>query len=585
MRYRLIRRAGLLLLCLLSACAAGNARGFAAGLDPSSSALGRAYGAFLVGGFAVGQMDFARAAAALDVALAVTPDDATLRRQAFLAALDAGAPGATRLAASLPHEEIARLLLADQDAAAGRFGLAVQIFAGLPDAGVTAMLKPILIAWAQAGAGQTDAALATLQPFVQGKRFKGIYALHAALIADLGGHRRRADTLYTIAAASFGTTNLRLAQILASWQARRGRLAEARHTLAAMATQGHGISLTLPALERNPARLVVRRATDGLAEAYLALAASFHARRADLVALPLLQLALRLRRHLTAARLVLADVLDGGNHPDHALAALAPVRARDPLAPLVDLRRAELWDAEGHLGHARAILEALAKSHPAAPEPLVSLGNILRVAKDYHAAAAAYGEAIARTPAGSPDLWILHYYRGIATDLGGDWTKAQADFETALKFSPDQPYVLNYLGYSWAVKGRHLGRARAMIARAMKAVPNDGAIVDSMGYVLLRSGDRAGALRYLEQAVHLMPGDATINGHLGDAYWANDQHLLALYQWRRALTLDPSPKERTRLLGRIAKGLPTSFMVGPATPPPALVPAAPDRGAPKQPSE
>ncbi|MGC8469619.1 MAG: tetratricopeptide repeat protein [Acetobacteraceae bacterium] len=589
MKDRLIRRMALLALCLLSACAAGNAPGFAAAVDPSPAALGRAYGDFLIGGFAAGQMDFRRAARALEAALAVTPQDATLRREAFLAALDAGLPGATRLARTLPHEEIAQLLLADEEVAAGRFGLAVQRFAAMPDGGIAAMLKPILLGWAQAGAGQVDAALATLEPFVRGQRFRGIYALHAALIADLAGRKRQAGKFYHLAATSFGAGNLRLAQILASWQARSGRLAEARQTLAAIARQGHGIRLVLPALERNPAPLAIRNPADGIAEAYLALAASFHARHADLVALPLLQLALRLRPDLTAARLVLAEVVDTGNHPNRALAALAPVGAADPLAPLVDLRRALLLQAAGRPAEAVALLKTLAAAQPSAPEPEVTLGDVLRQSKHFHAAAAAYGAALARTPAGAPDRWLLHYYRGIAYDLGGDWTRAEADFKTALKLSPDQPYVLNYLGYSWAVKGRHLGRATAMIARAMKAVPNDGAVVDSMGYVLLRRGDRAGALHFLERAVHLMPGDATINGHLGDAYWASGEHLQAIYQWRRALTLDPSAKERARLLGRLAHGLPASFIIAPSPPAPAQTaptapapPAAPEKGPAKQ---
>lgn len=120
-----------------------------------------------------------------------------------------------------------------------------------------------------------------------------------------------------------------------------------------------------------------------------------------------------------------------------------------------------------------------------------------------------------------------------------------------MKLSPDEPSVLNYLGYSWTEQGHELDRAQQMIKRAAEQRPNDGAIVDSLGWVELRKGDVAGAVASLERAVEMEPEDPTINGHLGDAYWAAGRKLEAEYQWRRALTLNPEPDDAAHFQSRL----------------------------------
>ena len=122
---------------------------------------------------------------------------------------------------------------------------------------------------------------------------------------------------------------------------------------------------------------------------------------------------------------------------------------------------------------------------------------------------------------------------------------------TALNLAPDQPYVLNYLGYSWTEQGRNLARARQMIERAVEQRPSDGAIIDSLGWVMLRQGDYDGAVKSLEHAVELLPEDSTINGHLGDAYWAAGRRQEALFQWRRALNLNPDPEDVPKLQAKL----------------------------------
>ena len=167
----------------------------------------------------------------------------------------------------------------------------------------------------------------------------------------------------------------------------------------------------------------------------------------------------------------------------------------------------------------------------------------------------AYDEAVKRIGALERRHWSLLYTRGIALERSKQWPRAEADFLAALEFEPEQPYVLNYLGYSWVDQGINLERAQKMIERAVELRPNDGYVVDSLGWVLYRLGKFAGAVRELERAVELRPEDPIINDHLGDAYWRVGRRQEARFQWRRSLSLEPEDDLLAVLRDKIKAGL------------------------------
>lgn len=548
--FSLRSRAIFLTLSLLSACAA-------AGHDPAATderdtaRLGRAYGDYLSGQFAANHGDLDFAARKLLAALDADPGNGLLLRETFLAVLLAGRPEAAELAAKLPDNAAAVLVLGDEAALQGDWQGAKARFLSLPSQGLSQILQPLLVAWADMGGGDVDGALATLRPYLAKGPLSGIYALHAAMIADLAGRTADAARYYDQAAGAFTTPNLRFAQILASWQARRGDTEEARHTIESLRQGDSLLSMAVPALEAHLTERPVASATDGIAETYLALAASLRQREAGDFGLIMLQLALRLKPQFTPARLMLADMLVDAGQPRNALAVLASVPKDAPLIGLIDLRRAAIEDQLGHTDTAIAILQALAQRYPDRPEPLAELGDIYRSKNRFNEAITAYSEAIGRLHDVTARDWVLFYARGIAYDRAHQWPKAEADFKYALKLSPDQPYVLNYLGYSWAEQGKHLEEAHRLIEKAVALKPNDGAIIDSLGWVLLRQGDVKGAVHWLERAVELEPEDPTINGHYGDALWAAGRRLEATYQWRYALTLKPDPDEAARIENRL----------------------------------
>ena len=188
-------------------------------------------------------------------------------------------------------------------------------------------------------------------------------------------------------------------------------------------------------------------------------------------------------------------------------------------------------------------------------DALIRLGDLLRAKKRYKESIEAYSRALGRIMKVRTQHWAVLYARGIAYERSKKWDLAEKDFLRALELRPGQPYVLNYLGYSWIDQGINIERARKMIEKAVKSRPNDGYIVDSLGWALYRMGDFKGAAGRLEQAVLLRPEDPTINDHLGDAYWRVGRQLEAQFQWKRVLTLNPEANVIPTVKQKIRRGL------------------------------
>ena len=541
-------RAALLVLCL-SACAASDPGQGAAGKPTSDSAD------MLVGYQALSTADMTTAASAFGRALGDSPSDPDLRRQTFIATLLSSQPDAAKtlaLAQTLPREPVALLVLAGADIKAGRWAAATAKFAKLPSDGANQVLQTLLVAWGQQGQGQTDAALATLRPYVDGTRFRGIFALHSAMIDDLAGRSAQAGRMYRLAMVNSGALNLRLGTLVAGWQARNGQPAEARGTIRALVQTSPDLGIAEPALQQSAASMRVGSAAEGVAESELTMAAALQQQDAPDFAIVLLHLALGLRPDFTSARLLLADLMASHGQVDGAVAVLAPVPPTDPLAAVVQLRQASYAGLQGNTASAEAILQRLADAYPDQARPLAMLGELQSGEGHAAEAAATFGRAIARVSQPSPADWALYYQQGVAYDQAHEWPRAEADLLKALNLSPDQPLVLNYLGYAWTEQGRNLVRARQLIERAVELRPNDGAIVDSFGWALLQGGDKDGAVKVLERAVELEPEDSTINAHLGDAYEAAGRRREAQVQWRRALILHPGPQDAARLQAKLA---------------------------------
>jgi len=540
----------LLVLSLLSAGAA--AEPLADGPQANSFTPSGVDADILVGHAAELQADPAIAARAFDNALAIRPNEPGLVQQAFIASLlDGRYNAAASRARQLPDNQIAQVLLVNQDVRAHRWAAAETRLHAMPRQGLTQILQPLMLAWNEAGDGHTNRALGTLLPLLGAQQFRGLFALHAAMIADLANRPADAAKFYRIANAEMPDLNLRLAQILASWQTRAGQPAEAARTLADLADAAPEMAIVLPKLLATSEERPVTGPAEGIAEAYLALAAALRGGDSSDLAMIMLRLALDLRPDFTAARLVGAEILSDGGHNTEALRMLAAVSDSDPLSPVIVMRRAALTAQVGRAADALRDLDHLAARFPDSPLPGIVQGDVYSTTHQYREAAAAYSRAIDRMRPARQSDWPVFYQRGIAYDQSHDWPRAEADFRRALGLVPNQPSVLNYLGYSWANKDQHLAEARQMLDKAAAGQPSDGAIIDSLGFVMLRQGEVPQAVATLQRAVELEPEDSTINMHLGDAYAAAGRKLEARYQWRRALTLHPTPDDATKLEAKL----------------------------------
>jgi len=565
--------AGFLALAVLALPATPAAASAVAGAAPEASAIGPD-AAFLNGTYALARGNVAHAAEDFLTALNRRPDDPVLLRRGFAACLLSGNPAALRLARALPDDDAALMLRAGVAAREGNWAAAQRLIRALPRDGQAGVLRPLLLAWAEQGAGQTDAALATLAPHDSGPHMQAIYALHAGLIADLAGRTAVAAGFYHRAEAALHGGDLRSGQIFASFDARHGKRASALRRLAALARATPEFAIALPGLTGSLAHRPIGSAAAGMAEAFLGLGATLRASDQPESALLMLRLALAARPDFAAARLLAADILaaqireppaDGSPEPAReALALLAGIPVNDPLAAVAQLQTADVLRRLGRTQAAMQLLRRLARIAPESPLPLAEQGDILRETGHFRAAVAAYTQALARAGTAGKADWAMFYDRGVAYDRAGDWPKAEADFKRALQLSPNQPLVLNYLGYSWADRGVHLAAAERMIETANRELPDNAAVTDSLGWVRLRQGNIAQAVDLLQRAAELAPLDATINFHLGDAYWAAGRKIEARYQWQRALTLHPSPAEAARLQKRLLRATAAGSVLPPA---------------------
>ena len=554
----------------LSGCVAAN--GMTAGpAAPSGSTEAMAdpaptgAGAYLAGRAAANANDFGAAAQYLSDALQDDPDNLELLRRTFLAMASEGRRAdmlllARRVTAHEPLAVLANLVIALDDVRGGRLEAADTRLAELPRSGITNLVLPLVRGWIAAGRKDGDSASAALKPLSDSSAFATLHALHAALVADLIGDQAGAADAYREALDSSPTPPFRVVEIAGNFYERSGDAARARSIYDAFLQQNPDTLLLQAALARLAAGTkpapTVGSVEDGLGEALFDIASILQRERpASEYGLIYDRLALQLKPDFPMGQMLLGDILESQKREAEAIKVYQTVAPDSPFRWSARLRVAADHDALGQTDGAIAELTAMAGERPEREDALVRLGDLYRGHERWQEAVTAYDGAISRLPKIEPRHWALLFSRAIALERSHDWQRAETDLQQALKLEPDQPYVLNYLGYTWIEHGVNLERAKAMVERAVDLRPQDGSIVDSLGWLYYRIGDYDKAARQLERAVELRPQDATINDHLGDAYWQVGRHDEARFQWRRALSLEPEPELKTTVETKLKDGL------------------------------
>jgi tetratricopeptide (TPR) repeat protein len=521
------------------------------------------YGDYLSAKLAASQHDLPEAARLYRSSLDADPNNADLLNHAFLYTAATGdveeaAKLASRIIQTSPDDRPARLALAVEAIKRGDYAAARMQIAQSAKGPFTALTLSLLDAWAAEGAGDTKQALIDLKDVTGQGGTEALAAYHRALVLDLAGQNDDAEAAYKEALTAGGNSP-RVVDAYGRFLERNGRAADARAFYAKLAAENSVALIEVSGLSRldagkKPDRLVPT-AADGAAEALFGIAAALTDQTSADIAILYLRLSLYLSPDLDLAKIVLADRFDALQKYDDAITVYRSVGRDSPYGMAAAVQAAVDETKLDHNDKAITDLESLTRSHADDVDSWTALGDAYRSANRFSEAADAYDRAVKlESPATAKD-WPLYYARGVSEERAQHWDAAEADLLQALKLSPDQAEVLNYLGYSWVDQGRHLPEAMAMLEKARALSPFDGYIIDSVGWAYFRIGRYDDAAKTLQQAVLLVPGDPTINEHLGDAYWKVGRKLDARFQWSHALAFGPDADQKTKLETKLKDGL------------------------------
>ncbi|MGY4425882.1 tetratricopeptide (TPR) repeat protein [Bradyrhizobium sp. JR6.1] len=523
-------------------------------------------GSYLAARHASVERDATSAAAFYRSALRTDPKNSELLDRAFISSLaDGDIEEAVKLADRILTQDkanrVARLVVGVRDLKLKKYAAAQSDINQSVRGPITDLVATLLSAWAAYGAGDSKGAVASIDKLTGPEWYPIFKDLHAGMIYELSGKEKDAGARFE-KVYKLDDSMLRTVDEYARWTSRNKDAAAAtamyeafdkklpRHPLVLEGIKETKAGKKLPPLIDSPQA--------GAAEALYGIGATLTRRGGEDLALVYLQLALYLQPNHPLALLSLADLYESVKKPQMAIKVYERMPASSPLKRNAQIQLATNLDAADRSDEAIKILKEVTSDQPKDIEAILALGNIERGRKKFADCATTYSQAIDALPAagGDKNAWVTYYYRGICEERSKQWNKAEADMRKALELQPEQPHVLNYLGYSWIDQGINLDEGMKMIKRAVDQRPDDGYIVDSLGWAFYRIGNYDEAVKNLERAIDLKPEDPTINDHLGDAYWRVGRTLEAKFQWAHARDLKPEPEELPKIQAKIDNGLP-----------------------------
>ncbi len=520
-------------------------------------------GSYLAARTARQARDMSAAAAYFRAVLRTDPTNPELLETTFLMTLGSGSledaiPLAERVVAIDKTHRIARLVLAARAIKTGQFALARTQLAQSNLGPIADLTATLLTGWSWYGSNNFKQGIATIDKLPGPEWYALFKDLHAGLMLDLAN--QRADALKRIEKTrAIDPHSLRNIDAYARMLSRADRAADAEKTYSefSRALARHPLVETAVAELKSGKKLapLVTTAAGGAAEALYGLGTALSQQGGEDLGMIYLQLAIYLHPEHPLAVVALGDLFENLKKYETAIATYDRIPENSPLKRKAIIQRALNLDILDRKDEAREQLQALVKEQPEDIESLFAFANVLRAGKKFAEAGEVYTKLLKLLGEPKREHWSIYYFRGICYERSKQWPLAEKDFQEALKLFPDQPQVLNYLGYSWVDQGVNLDKALEMIRKAVSLRPKDGYIVDSLGWAYYRLGRYAEAVVELERAVELTPNDPTINDHLGDVYWKTDRKLEARFQWSHALEMKPEPEDLPKIQKKLKEGL------------------------------
>ncbi len=531
---------------------------------PPSTAAITLSGRYLAARVAEQDHDYENGAAQLDPALVQNPNDPELIYAAFRLRLYAGRfDAAVLLAPSVlqgkPGDGFANLVLAVQQIKKGDYRGAETQLGRIGSENQLGPLKDYVLAWLKAGEKDYSGArqlLSKLKP-AEGERSQSPALVIDAQIDEMAGDRAAAETKYR-RALELDPSGLRVVVAVTDGLRRLGKSADAQALLKTYADK-YGDSVVLDGLlaPNQPAPKPPSPAL-GIADIMFdiggILSADPRNQRTDL-ALIFGQLAVELNPAHDFAWLMISGIYEQFQVLPSEMKALGKIGPASPLYWQARLRIATLDAQDDRFDKAVTQLKALIAEKGDRIDAALTLADLMRGKERFADAVSAYDIAVSRLKKADERYWPIYFGRGISQERVKQWPKAEADMKKALELSPDQPYVLNYLGYSWIDQGINLDEGMKMLKRATELRPDDGAITDSVGWAYYRLGQFNDAVEWLERASEQKGDDATVVEHLGDAYWHVGRKREARFEWERALNQKPEKDRISVIKDKLANGL------------------------------
>lgn len=521
-------------------------------------------GSYLAARHASVDRDATAASAFYRSALRSDPKNAELLDRAFISSLadgdiDEAVKLAERILAIDKNNRVARLVMGVHQLKQKQYAAAQQNINQSVRGPITDLVATLLSGWASYGAGNIQAGIANIDKLAGPEWYPIFKDLHAGLIFELANKQKDAGVRLE-RAYKLDDSALRVTDAYARWLSRNKDAASATAVyenfdkkLARHPIVVEGIRETKAGKKLSP---LVDSAQHGAAEALYGIGASLTRRGGEDLALVYLQLALYLNPNHSLALLSLADLYETVKKPQMAVKVYERVPANSPMKRNAQIQLATDLDSIDRTDEGIKILQTVIIEDPKDLEAIMALGNIERSRKKFTDCEKTYTQGIDASVGEAKTNWLFYYFRGICGERSKQWATAEKDLKKALELQPEQAHVLNYLGYSWVDQGINLTDAMAMIRRAVEQRPDDGYIVDSLGWAYYRIADYDNAVKNLERAIDLKPEDPTINDHLGDAYWRVGRTLEARFQWAHARDLRPDAEELPKIEAKLRDGLP-----------------------------
>ena len=421
------------------------------------------------------------------------------------------------------------------------------------------LLDQLIAAWSELGAGRMSVALGKFDAIASAPGMEAFGLYHKALALGLAGDFEGADAILSGSVA--GPINLTKTGIVAHVQI----LSQLERNSDALKLLDERLGKEAdPVVDTLRARLLagepvpfdlVRSAKEGLAEVFFTMANALSGEAAVGYTYLHARIAMYLNPDHRDATLLSAGLLETQGQHGFAAETYGLIPKDDPSFPIAEIGRADALFRGGQEDEAVESLQALAVSHGKFFVVQTSLGDMMRRLDRFADCVSAYDAAIKLVPTVEPRHWALFFSRGVCEERQLRWDDAEQDLRKALELNPDQPQVLNYLGYSFIDRGANLDEALTMIERAVAAEPETGYIIDSLAWALFRLGKYEDALAPMEKASLLEPVDPVVTDHLGDVYWMVGRIREAEFQWHRALSLDPAEKDAVRIRKKLELGL------------------------------